>query len=161
LDTGEFGVFEGLDARSADAALPMCLTTNIQLAPSHVAPSGDTAFPSLDGAAITFSDTEKPAGTPSNRRTTFSTPALDKTPTNSAAFSQSQGSVKRRRRGTTKSRRGFSASHDLLSKEDAEELLSLVQGHLVVFPYDWLVKEEFNSNWLYQVDQVAPLQIYD
>ena len=36
---------------------------------------------------------------------------------------------------------------------------ALVQGNLVVFPYDWLVKEELNSNWLYQVDQVAPLQI--
>jgi phospholipase D1/2 len=42
---------------------------------------------------------------------------------------------------------------------DAEELLGMVQGHLVMFPYDWLAKEELNSNWLYQVDQVAPLQI--
>jgi phospholipase D1/2 len=74
--------------------------------------------------------------------------------------SSTQGSVKRRRRGTTKSsRRGFSASDDLLSMADTEELLSMVQGNLVVFPYDWLVKEELNSNWLYQVDQVAPLQI--
>jgi phospholipase D1/2 len=78
----------------------------------------------------------------------------------STTGSSTQGSVKRRRRGTTKSsRRGFSASDDLLSMADTEELLSMVQGNLVVFPYDWLVKEELNSNWLYQVDQVAPLQI--
>jgi phospholipase D1/2 len=70
-----------------------------------------------------------------------------------------QGSVKRRRRATTKSRKGFSASDDLISREDAELLLSMVQGSLVVFPYDWLKAEEHNSNWLYQVDQVAPLQI--
>ena len=77
-----------------------------------------------------------------------------------AVGAATQGSVKRRRRGTTKtSRRGFTASDDLLSMADTEELLSMVQGNLVVFPYDWLVKEELNSNWLYQVDQVAPLQI--
>jgi len=46
-----------------------------------------------------------------------------------------------------------------MSRHEAEELLSMVQGHLVVFPYDWLHKEEAGSNWLYQVDQVAPLQI--
>jgi len=68
---------------------------------------------------------------------------------------------KRRRRGTSikSGRKTFSSSDDLMSRADAEELLSMVQGHLVVFPYDWLHKEEINSNWLYQVDQVAPLQI--
>ena len=48
------------------------------------------------------------------------------------------GTVKKRRRGTTRgSRRDFSASDDILSVEDAEELLGMVQGHLVVWPYDW------------------------
>jgi phospholipase D1/2 len=98
------------------------------------------------------------------RKTTLSSAALPENKTNSNAApnanAPTQGSVKRRRRGTTKtSRRGFSASDDLLSQADTEELLSMVQGNLVVFPYDWLVKEELNSNWLYQVDQVAPLQI--
>ncbi|KAH8602252.1 hypothetical protein B0O99DRAFT_135548 [Bisporella sp. PMI_857] len=79
---------------------------------------------------------------------------------------QNGGSVRRRRRGTMN--RGlapfqnlFSGSDDLLSQKDADELLSLVQGHLVVFPYHWLVAEELNSNWLYPVDMVAPLQIYN
>ncbi|CAK7267553.1 Phospholipase D1 [Sporothrix epigloea] len=71
------------------------------------------------------------------------------------------GSVKRRRRATTKSsRRGFQGdAEDLLSKADAEGLLQMMQGVLVQFPYDWLCVEESNGNWMYQVDQVAPLQI--
>ena len=48
------------------------------------------------------------------------------------------GTVKRRRRATTRgSRRDFSAADDILSVEEAEELLGMVQGHLVVWPYDW------------------------
>ena len=67
---------------------------------------------------------------------------------------------KRRRRAATQtSRREFSASDDLLHPADAEELLKMVQGHLVVFPLDWLDKEEVGSNWLYTVDQLAPLEI--
>lgn len=64
-----------------------------------------------------------------------------------------------RRRNTMGNRKTISTNFDLLSLADCEELLALIQGNLVNFPYDWLVKEELNSNWLYQVDQVAPLQI--
>lgn len=46
--------------------------------------------------------------------------------------------IRRRRRATTRSgRRDFNASDDMLSIEEAEELLGSVQGHLVVWPYDW------------------------
>lgn len=70
------------------------------------------------------------------------------------------GSQKRRRRATTRgSRRGFTAPDELLTRDEAEELLNLTQGTLVQFPYDWLVVEEANGNWLFQVDQVAPLAI--
>lgn len=70
------------------------------------------------------------------------------------------GSQKRRRRATTRgSRPRFSAHDELLSRGEAEELLLLTQGPLVQFPYDWLVVEETNGNWLFQVDQVAPLAI--
>ncbi|KAL1902945.1 Phospholipase D1 [Sporothrix stenoceras] len=73
------------------------------------------------------------------------------------------GSVKRRKRANTRgSRRGFQGStNEILSKADAEDLLKMMQGHLVQFPYDWLIVEENNGNWMYQVDQVAPLQIYN
>ena len=67
---------------------------------------------------------------------------------------------KRRKRAPTRSsRREFSASDDLPHPADAEELLKMVQGHLVVFPLDWLDREEAGSNWLYTVDQLAPLEI--
>jgi len=97
-------------------------------------------------------------------RATLSPPPIPAEKTSNAAGgangSLNQGSVKtRRRRGTGKSRKGFAASDDLVSREDAESLLNLVQGNLVVFPTEWLKAEEHNSNWLYQVDQVAPLQI--
>lgn len=48
------------------------------------------------------------------------------------------GSQKRRRRGTTKSS-GKAMSEEVLPKEEAEELLKMLQGHLVLWPYDWYV----------------------
>ncbi|KAK5958018.1 Phospholipase D1 [Knufia fluminis] len=48
------------------------------------------------------------------------------------------GSVRRRRRGTTRSsRRDFSAADDMMGLAEAEELLGKVQGHLIEWPYDW------------------------
>jgi len=74
---------------------------------------------------------------------------------------ENKGSTKKRRRGTTKSSSRFRADSDdiMLERDDAEKLLSLVQGNLVVFPYDWLEKEEKDGGWLYAVDQIAPLEI--
>jgi phospholipase D1/2 len=72
------------------------------------------------------------------------------------------GSKRQRRRATTKSStRAFHAgdAEQLLDKEDAKKLLELVQGHLVVWPYEWLEAEESNGGWLYSVDQIAPLEI--
>ncbi|EEH39580.2 phospholipase D1 [Paracoccidioides lutzii Pb01] len=47
---------------------------------------------------------------------------------------------RRRRRATTRSsRREFHASDDIISKAEAEELMNSVQGHLIVWPYEWLV----------------------
>ncbi|KAI1001521.1 Phospholipase [Podosphaera aphanis] len=112
---------------------------------------GNEAFPTLDN---TICDPSPELEYP-NQPTVRSPPNL---PSNLMGPS---GSGKRRRRTTRGSRRTFSAGDELLPISDCEELLCLVQGNLVNFPYDWLVKEEMNSNWLYQVDQVAPLQIYD
>jgi phospholipase D1/2 len=86
-------------------------------------------------------------------------------PTLSSATGPDLGShpesfTRRRRRGITRGAQlPFNGSDDLMSQEDAEDLLSMVQGHLVVFPYDWLVNAEANSAWLWPVDQVAPIQI--
>ena len=62
------------------------------------------------------------------------TTATQSVPTSSGL--QQSGSQKRRRRGTTKSS-ARQVPEEVLSKEDAEELLNLVQGHLVLWPCDW------------------------
>ena len=48
------------------------------------------------------------------------------------------GSQKRRRRATTKSN-ARAVPEDVLSYAEAEELLNMVQGHVVLWPYDWYV----------------------
>lgn len=51
---------------------------------------------------------------------------------------QHSTSQKRRRRATTKSSaRPNLGMEEVMSREDAEELLEMVQGHLVQWPYDW------------------------
>jgi phospholipase D1/2 len=139
------GQVDGSDEKAA-------MTKSSDEVQSPVLPAGDEKFPSLDSTVHfqpTNSEKNSQAGT---RKTTFSSSIPVDAPNH-------QGSVKKRRRGTTKGSKGFSASDDLISRADAEGLLGMVQGHLVNFPYNWLHKEEHSSNWLYQVDQVAPLQI--
>lgn len=119
--------------------------------------------PMIDGAydekaALQSSNDLKP-------NTTLDTDGLDKTPTppsvvHSEALNQNASLHKRRRRATTRSsRREFHASDDIISSADAEHLLHMVQGHLVMWPYDWLAKEEQGGNWLYSIDGLAPLEI--
>ncbi|KAH8887738.1 phospholipase D [Thozetella sp. PMI_491] len=141
---------------------------------------GITPFPAIEEDVRPVTETNnklelKPDGR-RERRTTFS--SLDKPPNsaggvsaNGAQFTGPEegdhhamkpaGSQRRRRRTTTRgSRRGANPPvEDLLGRAEAEELLNMTQGALVQFPYDWLVTEETNGNWLFQVDQVAPLQI--
>ncbi|KAG6359306.1 hypothetical protein INS49_012827 [Diaporthe citri] len=104
-----------------------------------------------------------------DRRTTFSTPdntptISEKPPGSSASTTPAQGvqgSVKRRRRANTRGSRHRPPVEELLTREQREGLLGMVQGHLVVFPYDWLVGADEKGNWLTLVDQAAPLQIYN
>lgn len=112
----------------------------------------------------TFSDPEKPPMT-AESGVSSTTAAASSPPNNNGSSNgekqQTQGQPqKRRRRATTRgSRRGFSATDEVLGRQEAEDLMGLTQGTLVQFPYDWLLVEETNGNWLFQVDQVAPLQI--
>ncbi|KKK19255.1 hypothetical protein AOCH_005708 [Aspergillus ochraceoroseus] len=69
-------------------------------------------------------------------------------------------SRRRRRRATTLgSKRDFHSSDEIMDKQHAEDLLNQVQGHLILWPYDWLEKEEQGGNWLYTLDQISPLEI--
>ncbi|ATY65422.1 phospholipase D1 [Cordyceps militaris] len=98
----------------------------------------------LERKTTTFANLEKP-------------PTKDSTTT--AAAQAQFGSVKRRRRAATKGSRRWSNVDDMPNRTEAEGLLRMVQGNLVEFPYDWLITEEHNGNWGYQVDGVAPLAI--
>lgn len=64
--------------------------------------------------------------------------APETTATQSAAGVQRSTSKKGRRRGNTKSSTK-PPMEEVLTREEAEELLKLVQGHLVQWPYDWYV----------------------
>ena len=78
----------------------------------------------------------------------------------SEALNRNTSQQKRRRRATTRgSKRDFQASDDMISREEANDLMHMVQGHLVTWPYDWLAKEEQGGNWLYSIDGLAPLEI--
>ncbi|KAL9054275.1 MAG: hypothetical protein Q9162_004233 [Coniocarpon cinnabarinum] len=74
---------------------------------------------------------------------------------NTQSHQNGTGSTRRRRRATTRSSALLRGNDPIMAKEDAEEMMKLVQGHLVVFPYDWLDKE----NWFFNVDRMAPLEI--
>ncbi|KAK3331901.1 hypothetical protein B0T19DRAFT_414182 [Cercophora scortea] len=109
----------------------------------------------------TFSAQEKPS-TPAGSTSANGFPLNGVSDASPAARLAAAGSQRRRRRATTRgSRRGFGAADEVLPRAEAEELLNMTQGTLVQFPYDWLAVEENNGNWLFQVDMVAPLQIYN
>ncbi|KAL2843805.1 hypothetical protein BJX68DRAFT_269980 [Aspergillus pseudodeflectus] len=68
-------------------------------------------------------------------------------------------SRRRRRRTTTLGSKRDFTTDEVLDKQRAEDLLNQVQGHLIMWPYDWLEKEEQGGNWLYTLDQISPLEI--
>lgn len=112
---------------------------------------------------------EKAPLRPSNElkpATTFDSEATTKVPppppsvAYSDALNRNTSTQKRRRRATTRSsRREFRASDDIIALGDADDLMQMVQGHLVLWPYDWLAREEQGGNWLYSIDGLAPLEI--
>lgn len=123
--------------------------------PSPGYPQGDVPFPAMEGSPSKSVGRSKSR----DRRTTFSNLEKPTSKEINGTLPPQIGSVKRRRRAATKgSRRGFTID-DMPSRADAGEMLKMVQGNLVEFPYDWLLTEEHNGNWGYQVDGVAPIAI--
>jgi phospholipase D1/2 len=49
----------------------------------------------------------------------------------------------------------------VFDRHTADRILSEVQGHLVLFPTDWLWKEIEGGNWFYNMDRLPPIDIYD
>ena len=78
----------------------------------------------------TTNNTNNSSGNPAGE--TAAAPSTTGHQTSSNSNNANRG---RRRAGTKSSARP--QMEDLLSKEEAEELLKLVQGHLVQWPYDW------------------------
>ncbi|KAG9198502.1 Phospholipase D1 [Epicoccum nigrum] len=109
-------------------------------------------------------DATSNADLPRLRNVTISEPTKASTAGNFSAHRNTVSSKRSRRRATTKSStRAFHAAdaESMLGKEDSKMLMDLVQGHLVLWPYEWLEKEEMGGGWLYNVDQIAPLEIYN
>ncbi|KAL6705010.1 Phospholipase D1 [Coniothyrium glycines] len=132
------------------------------VSPMNPEPIGKTfTFPApvLDSAATDFAP--PPTASSARHRTVTISEPLASHSHNTPHRSSTKRS---RRRATTKSStRQFHATDAdiMLDRHDAKTLLELVQGHLVVWPYDWLESEERNGGWLYNVDQIAPLEIYN
>ncbi|KAF1917609.1 hypothetical protein BDU57DRAFT_513956 [Ampelomyces quisqualis] len=123
-------------------------------------PSKTFTFPAALPPEPPVTSTTDFASTARARTVTISEP----TPSGANGTPHRTATKRSRRRATTKSsNRAFQASDldAMLAKEDARTLLGLVQGHLVLWPYDWLETEERGGGWLYNVDQIAPLEIYN
>ncbi|ODQ64212.1 phospholipase D/nuclease [Nadsonia fulvescens var. elongata DSM 6958] len=71
------------------------------------------------------------------------------------------GKQRRRRMNTYNRARKSTAIGDILSPAEAEKQLNCIQGHLVIFPVDWLAKELESGNWFYNADRLPPIQVYD
>jgi phospholipase D1/2 len=86
--------------------------------------------------------------------------------------SQNRSQSRRRKRAGTKAsiplgsvspipRTDSTGEPIMLDKNDAEEVLRHIQGHLVVWPYDWLVTEMCETGqWAGIFDNLSPLEIY-
>ncbi|KAI2624830.1 phospholipase D [Hypoxylon sp. NC1633] len=135
-------------------------TKNSLEVPSPVQPAGDIPFPPYDGQVDTTHP--DPQSEKRDRRATFSTCEKSAPESGGSTNPYVHNSTRRRRRATTKgSRRGPIFPYELLSRDEADELCSMIQGTLVQFPYDWLEAEEKDNHWLYQADLLAPKEIYD
>lgn len=67
----------------------------------------------------------------------------------------------RRRAGTFSNRRRAKAGDKIFDKDSAQRILEEVQGHLVLFPVDWLERELEGENWFFNTDRIPPIEIYD
>ncbi|CCE64585.1 hypothetical protein TPHA_0I00790 [Tetrapisispora phaffii CBS 4417] len=55
----------------------------------------------------------------------------------------------------------YGINNRMFDKYTAKRLLERIQGHLVIFPTEWLAKEIESKNWFYNTDRLTPIDIYD
>jgi len=110
----------------ASLQAPPTATSNGTSALQDFAPLKPLPTPDIEPSALSKNDSATP--------TVAYSDALNQT-----ASTASNTRKRRRRAKTRSSRREFHASDDITSRQDAEELMGMVQGHLVVWPYDWSV----------------------
>lgn len=67
----------------------------------------------------------------------------------------------RRRRKTFSTRRRVVLGERIFERDTAERILKEIQGHLVFFPAEWLMRELEGGNWFYNTDRIPPIDIYD
>ena len=79
-------------------------------------------------------------GSPPVREGTSNGGSLDETKESGSTLTlDGSAGMKKRRRATTRSSGAARGNDSTMNRDDAEQLLRLIQGHLVVFPYDWWV----------------------
>lgn len=82
-----------------------------------------------------------------------------------ATHSRNASSGNRKRSGTTGSqtaaRNKSSGEIELPTVPMMEKMLCGIRGHLVIWPTEWLIEEDQKNNWLYTLDKVQPIEIYD
>ncbi|ODQ80959.1 hypothetical protein BABINDRAFT_160393 [Babjeviella inositovora NRRL Y-12698] len=76
---------------------------------------------------------------------------------------EDRGPRLRKRAGTfgTRHKRPRHHGDRIFDRQTAEKICSEVQGHLVLFPVDWLYKEVDSGNFFYSADRIPPIEIYD
>ena len=112
-----------LDEKAALKTSPSALNTDGTSALQDFAPLNPLPTPDIEPSNLQKKDSAFPVNYSDALAQTAST---------------ASNTHKGRRRATTRSsRREFHASDDVIGRADAEELMGMVQGHLVVWPYDW------------------------
>ena len=128
-------VKEAQVAQAANADIPSLFSSLTLNEKSTTANDGLGDFAPLKSSTTFGSEAQQKLHYPSG--VTYSE-ALNKN--SSCGTTRTTGTQKRRRRATSRSsRREFHASDDIIGRGDAEELMELTQGHLVLWPYDWWV----------------------
>lgn len=68
---------------------------------------------------------------------------------------------RKRRAGTFSARRKAHTGERIFDRRSAQLLLEEINGNLVLFPTDWLMRELEGGNWFFNTDRIPPVEIYD